>query len=352
MAPYWILWLLVAAGCFNSDEGERWDLQESLLLWLAGTLAIGLRFEVGGDWGNYFGYLDRQEGANLADALLSSDPAYELLNWFAVNVGGGLTLVNLVCAAIFAAGLVLFCRAQPRPWLALAVAVPYLVIVVAMGYSRQAVAIGLAMPGLLALERGRVLPFIAWIAAATTFHSTALVLLVFAVPLILGDNLVDAALRVGLLAGAAFGLFNSFLAERVEYFQSGYLDAGYQSEGALIRVVMNLLPALLLLLVRDDLRLRPEQRKLWLWMALSAVALAGWLLVSPSSTAVDRIGLYLIPLQLFVAARLPDAEPFGIDRDSWPLLLLLFSGAVLFVWLNFAGHSQYWLPYRNLLWPF
>jgi len=352
MAPYWILWLLVAAGCYSSAEGERWDAQQGLLLWLAGTLTIGLRFEVGGDWSTYFDLLDRQQGASLADALLSSDPGYELLNWFAVQVGGGVTLVNLVCGALFSAGLVLFCRAQPRPWLALAAAIPYLVIVVAMGYSRQGVAIGLAMPGLLALERGRVLAFIGWIAAATTFHSTALVLLMFAAPLILGNSLLQAGLRIGLLGGAGFGLFSSFLAERVDYFQSGYLDAGYQSEGALIRVVMNLLPALLLLLVRGDLRLRPEQRKLWLGIALSAIALAGWYLVSPSSTAVDRIGLYLIPLQLFVAARLPDAEPLGIDRDTWPLLLLGFSAAVLFVWLNFAAHAFAWLPYRNLLWPF
>ncbi len=39
-------------------------------------------------------------------------------------------------------GLVQFCRKQPLPWLALAVAAPFIIIVVGMGYTRQSVALG------------------------------------------------------------------------------------------------------------------------------------------------------------------------------------------------------------------
>ena len=74
-----------------------------------------------------------------------------MLNWLAARTELGPYFVNTVCAALFAWGLVVFCRAQPRPWLALVVAVPYLVTVVAMGYTRQGTAIGLAM---LALPAG------------------------------------------------------------------------------------------------------------------------------------------------------------------------------------------------------
>ena len=71
-----------------------------------------------------------------------------------------------------------------------------------------------------------------------------------------------------------------------------------------------------------------------------------------SSTAVDRLALYLIPLQLFVGSRLPDTHTFGINPRKWNQLLILFLLAVLLVWLFFAGHSYAWLPYRNLLLPF
>ena len=66
-----------------------------------------------------------------------------MLNWLSIQMDWGILGVNLIGGAIFAFGLVAFCRRQPRPWLALAVAIPYLVIVVAMGYSRQGIALAL-----------------------------------------------------------------------------------------------------------------------------------------------------------------------------------------------------------------
>ena len=105
--------------------------------------------------------------------MVWGDPGYNALNWLFASQSWGIYGVNLVSAVIFSIGLVIFCRYQPRPWLALCLSIPYLVIVVAMGYSRQGVAIGLIMPGLIALERGRLLPFLLSM-AATSFHSTAL----------------------------------------------------------------------------------------------------------------------------------------------------------------------------------
>jgi hypothetical protein len=93
-----------------------------------------------------------------------------MLNWFGANVVGDIYLVNLVCAVIFAYGLIAFARTSPRPWLSVCVAVPYLVIVVTMGYTRQGVAIGLAMLALAALDRGSVLGFGFFIVVASLFH--------------------------------------------------------------------------------------------------------------------------------------------------------------------------------------
>ena len=88
----------------------------------------------------------------------------------------GIYGVNLMCGVFFATGLVVFCRHQRLPWLALAVSVPYMLIVVAMGYSRQGVALGIAMLGLTALGRGSTLWFILWVVFAATFHKSAVFL--------------------------------------------------------------------------------------------------------------------------------------------------------------------------------
>ena len=71
-----------------------------------------------------------------------------------------------------------FAEAQQRPWLAMVVAIPYLVIVVAIGYTRQGVGDRLIMAGLASYTRkGSVLRFAAYVAIAATFHKTAVVAL-------------------------------------------------------------------------------------------------------------------------------------------------------------------------------
>jgi hypothetical protein len=73
--------------------------------------------------------------------------------------------------------------------------------------------------------------------------------------------------------------------------------------------------------------------------------------VSPSSTAVDRVALYWIPLQLFVLSRLPDAMSQRPGLNSiWVQLVVAYSAAVLFVWLFFASHAFAWLPYQFYPW--
>ena len=93
----------------------------------------------------------------------------------------------------------------------------------------------------------------------------------------------------------------------------------------------------------------------------------GLYFVIPSSTAVDRVALYLQPLQLMVFANLPEAlgrrrcakngtaiRSGNLTNSGWVLLVLAYYGAVEFVWLNFASHAPAWLPYRfyPLVWIF
>ena len=186
MWPYWAMFLVPSLAAWLASHSEvstaaslrpAGHAIEWLLVWLFITLLVGYRFQVGGDWYNYFYYLAGVDGLDFGEVLAKQDPAYQLLNWLSVEMNWGIIGVNLVGGAIFAFGLVVFCRRQPRPWLALAVAIPYLVIVVGMGYSRQAIALGLAMLGLVALGNGFVFRSVIWVALAATFHKSALLLL-------------------------------------------------------------------------------------------------------------------------------------------------------------------------------
>jgi hypothetical protein len=74
------------------------------------------------------------------------------------------------------------------------------------------------------------------------------------------------------------------------------------------------------------------------------------LFIIDASTAIDRIGLYLLPIQLIVFAYLPDIfSKRGDNNKIIILLIILYYLLVLYVWLYFSTHSYLWRPYRNAL---
>jgi hypothetical protein len=112
---------------------------------------------------------------------------------------------------------------------------------------------------------------------------------------------------------------------------------------------MNFLPAVLLLWKGDALYLSARVRVVWRTLALLAVAAEAAIFLV-SSVVVDRLAMYLIPLQLFVFGRLyllASRDPRA--SGGWQLLVVLYSAAVLYVWLNYGHFSGGWIPYRNVL---
>jgi len=365
MLPYWIVFAIAATGALT--ERARTQVAgghpQSLKLkpkglnaswWLIAsglTLFIGLRHEVGGDWFAYlenfrkidFGSQERLDHG-FPEILSVREPGYRLFEWIGHQTGGGMYIVNLLCATIFAYGLARFCRSLARPWLGLSAAVPYLIIVVAMGYTRQAVAVSCAMAGFCWLSQSDRLRYVFWIIAGSLFHQSVWLLL----PLALLTKPQRWFVQMGgmLLVGIVGAVFA--FSDTIATLSRGYLDQGYGSEGALIRLSLNALPAILFLANRSKFGFSDAAQRLWTWMALGAVVLLMAYFVSPSSTAVDRIGLYLIPLQLAVFAHFPGSLGDTVQR-IYVLFCLAFFLLVMFVWLTFANHASNWIPYQSAI---
>jgi hypothetical protein len=241
---------------------------------------IGLRYRVGCDWSTYQDLLHYSRYASFSAALDLSDPAFGALNWLVGSTGLGVWAVNLVCAAIFTWGLVSFCRWQPNPPLAMLVAVPYLVIVVAMGYTRQSAALGFIMLALTQFQRGSALGVIASLIMAVTFHKAAvLVLPIFGIGF--SRRIMFSVVVYGALS---YLLYRVFLEKSVTYLVFGYVKEKYSSSGALIRVFMNVVPAILFISFRNRFELSRDSRKIWMMFSLASLAALAVLFYSPSST--------------------------------------------------------------------
>ena len=101
MWPYWLMLLVPAWAVLQprrlkpSQAGIMW-----LLVGLLFALMMGLRYEVGGDWGNYIPLFRETAARSFGEVLAGSDPGYYILNWLVAHAGGSIYQVNLICAAI------------------------------------------------------------------------------------------------------------------------------------------------------------------------------------------------------------------------------------------------------------
>lgn len=327
----------------NGHSKPAGNINSWIIVGFIFIICIGFRHEVGGDWGAYLRHFKLIEYYTFYEVLTRSDPGYYLINWLMKDWGFEIYSVNLICGIIFTLGLIIFCRQQPNPWLALCVAIPYLIIVVAMGYTRQAVAIGFVFWSIAALRDNEFKKFLILVALAATFHKSAVLMIGLGL-FLQGNGKFLRTLSV-LLVGV--GIYNAFLADYQEGLWKNYVEANMQSQGAYIRVAMNFLPASIFLIFRKSWKNTFRDYTFWLIIALGSIT--SIFVVGLAPTAVDRVSLYFTPIQIVVFARLPYLLKDRLAMNTTTWAIVLFYLLVLYVWLNYATHARYWLPYQNAL---
>jgi hypothetical protein len=352
LLPYWLLFIMwmVAAFGYNRRFAVTGTVTSPrpravagiYILALATALMMGLRNEIGADW---FTYLDNYNMVQLSysQSLGTFDVGYATLVFVAGRMDAGMWLVNSACGLIMTLGIMRFCLRQDNPALAFLVAVPYLLIVVGMGYTRQGVAIGIILAGLVHADGRSTIKLVAFILAAALFHRTALLVLPLALAPLARRNLLQAI--VGAVVFAA--LFALLLRQSTDQLVTTYITQDYESGGAVVRVAMNIVPALLALLLRKRLGFNDYERDMWSVFALTALATLPLVLATNFTTAIDRLALFLIPLQIAILPRLPYAMSRSRQTNAqWLLAVCGYSAAIQLVWLVFATHAAYWVPYK------
>lgn len=342
MAVYWLmlamptLFFVLAGNLSTGVKRTQWFFGTFILV-----LIIGFRYQVGGDWDPYLFKFEAARGVALSESVVwHRDPAYWFFNWLFANLDFEIWAQNLFCAVLSVSGVVAVARRQPLPWLALVIAVPYILVVVSMGYVRQAAALGLVCFAYNAVQDKSQIKFLVLAVLAATFHKSAVVIL----PLYLLTLHKIRFYHWILLAFMSAAIVGVLVLETLESQWLSYVEKQKESGGALIRIAMNLIPAILLLIWSKRLGLdRPEFRH-WLWFARVSILLM--FIVGEAETAVDRLALYLLPLQMVVLSRIHRIFDHPVPRALLSVSVVAYYFLVMFVWLNFAKHAESWLPYQ------
>ena len=352
-------WFLFVIPLFGVVIPVRFDEKVQNCIWvivlIITTLLIGTRYEVGGDWQGLFDLSSYYVGKGLHVAFDHESVAYGLLNWVSAKCGLGIYGVNTVCGAILVTGLAVFCRRQPIPWLAWLIATPYLLVVVGMGYTRQSAALGFLLLGLACLEDKRIWRYFLLLAIGATFHKTVLLMVPLGI-LVWRQNIW---LRLALIVIGSISLLwigNNYrelvfsnAAEPNEIFRLWYKYVEHDqwsSIGASYRVWMNAIPAVLFLLFLKKWKRYFDNSSLWVAMAIASIVSVFF--VGYFSTPIDRINIYLAPIQLYFWSRAPLLTSDRLTRTLMILITIGAYGFLLLFWLQLAKNSGNWIPYRSI----
>jgi hypothetical protein len=128
---------------------------------------------------------------------------------------------------------------------------------------------------------------------------------------------------------------------------SGTEQGAIESQGTLVRILMNVIPAVLFLVMKKRFPIDKDVASTWQTFSLLSIASLAVVAYFGPNTAIDRLSIYLTPLQIIVFGNLPAvlAGKKGPSRISI-VLVILYAVGVQAVWLLFAGNAKYWIPYH------
>lgn len=367
MTFYWILFLIPVTGrLISSVVKPAHDKALWFSMLLVSILFIGLRYDQGCDWDTYLtiheSIVSDHTLHNLEDLwsttlyLLSptnlltwlrgfaNDPALIVLSLISSKLGLGAYGVNVVCASIVVFCLSAFCRRTLDPWLAWGIATPYFLIVVSMGYTRQSVAIALFAYSIKFLTSRRILAFVSICLFAALFHKSILAILLLSLIYFAKER---TKVRSTVIWLTSFVLLAAMVAPSLLDHYFSYLEGRWHSKGAYIRSAMNLVPALIFLRLEHLFPISDSEKYLWKVLSYSSIVL--FFMVFIETTPVDRMGLYLIPIQIFVLSCVPQviaARPWSAVVSA---LIFFVYATVMVVWFSGSLNARCWLPYQNAL---
>jgi hypothetical protein len=188
--------------------------------------------------------------------------------------------------------------------------------------------------------------FVIWVCLGALFHRTVLVF----VPVMFIAGARNRFLSYLLGVTSITVAYYTVLPAAFDQYRGGYLNADYNAAGASVRVMMDVVPALLVLFAGNRFYWSAEEKAVWRTYSILCLVAGASLPFIRSSVIVDRLAIYLIPMQIFTYARI--GYCFGLIRRGWLMwttAIVVYSAAVLFVWLNYAINSFAWIPYGNYL---
>lgn len=335
--------LLLCGLLSSSDRSLRNVLYYTCLLGL--FVFVGFRYKVGCDWAAYLLIFQEARHHEAPSGGAGSIEyafwdANRLLHYFALEY----PYINVLSSAVFFLGLHALARRQPNPLSILILSFPILILNLAMSGIRQAIALGILCFAYNSFVDKRLVRYVLLVMLASTFHRSAMFLLVLT-PFVRSEYSGQRMAFAGLLALP--GVYYLVTSQVYEFYAKRYIGAGtVEAAGAAFRAGLLALTGIGFLWFLNA-KWKAQSTRDYKLVKISSYMLAATFPVALySSVAGDRFGYYLVPIQLIILARLPVLIQ---GKFSAPVAFAPYAiGAlVLAIWISFSAlFEKCYLPYQ------
>ena len=326
-----------------TDDGRR-----SFVYWTAFVsmyMFSAFRFEVGCDWPNYLLNYMVQQDRDWHDAITSTNPSHWLFLQFMSMLELNYIWLNIFTSTIFFIGLNAVASRSVSPTLFIVAAFPVLIINMPMAAVKQAAAIGFVMLAILAYIDNRLVKAVLFIILGSTFHSSAIIFLLFIPFHFLSFNSVNVIL------GAISSLPLMFVisqSEQASLASSRYINTDIDAAGAVFRVsFLMLINSVFFVFLATRWKSRfPSSFK---WVSIGCFGGASLILILPlSSVIADRMAYYFY---IFFCATISSIRQLGGEYKNLVYTLVMGAMIVYFTgWTIMSRHfNSCYIPYNNII---
>lgn len=337
MLPYiyfFLLSLFLGYVWERADHRLRLILEFSLYFLL--FVFIGLKLDVGTDSGNYL-RIYNEIALSPVFKIKLPEISYYLVNHFSIWLNAGMMLVYLICGFVFSLFTWLAAREfKVNPCYFLALVMPFHLVMLGISGIRQGVAESIVIYALALLWNEKSVKFIIFILFATTFHSSALFFISFAL-----INYRKRWLILGMLAMLPLLLF--FADDKYGH----YMQLSMFSQGVVLRIGFLIVPVMFFLYFRHEIDKHglTVSRLFYISIIIVPVLVALSLI---STTLVDRVAYYFILLSSALVLVLARYTKSKVESEY----LLVGTVATSFVSLlvfSFFGNNAQFYTYNSYL---
>lgn len=331
----------------------------------------GLRYEIGGDWENYQIQFEGFSTIGFPSLAIftSSDPFYIITNVISHRLGFGFIGVNLLCSTIFFLGFYTYFKRYENTIIGLVSTFLLLFVILSLGFTRQCLAIGFILLFLNACCNKKFFTQFIFGVLALASHKSSLIFFIFYTISVILNELpflynnrkkifLKYKYQIIIFLISIIVFFIIFLIRDLERLFNVYINQerdihidihqARTAPGVMFKFPLVLFFSFLYLISRRNMKFINKYERYifdtYLILSLSLLPFVGFF-----SLFVDRAIIYCYPFIGLVVCKYAQTKIKEKFKIYFYLICSLISLIILYIWFEFANHSNYWIPYKNYL---